>query len=242
GTPTRALLVRYAFDRLLGLEPSDWSGKAIAKRDLARSQGKDAKSKLDETKKPNAPHSHPIAEYAGEYRHPGYGTLVVTSASDGGLSFTYNNITTGLEHWHYDVFKGTKNAADQTFDSFTLQFGTGFDGEIESVRGTFESSVGPIVFQRQGDAELRDKAFLAKLAGEYLIMGTQPCTSTLTDATLTASLPGQPTFELIPARNRTFKLKGLEGFSVRFVLEGDAVTELKFLQPNGVFTGTPVKK
>jgi CubicO group peptidase (beta-lactamase class C family) len=242
GTPTRDLLVRYAVDRLLGLEPSDWSDKAIAKRDLARSQGKEAKSKLDETKKPNAPHTHPLAEYAGEYHHPGYGTLVVNSTSDGALSFTYNNITTGLGHWHYDVFKGTKNAADQTYDSFTLQFGTGFDGEIDSVRGTFEPSVGPISFQRQGDAELKDKAFLAKLAGDYLIMGTQPCTITLTDATLTASIPGQPTFELIPARGRTFKLKGLEGFSVQFVLEGDAVTELKFLQPNGVFTGKPVKK
>lgn len=242
GTPTRDLLVRYAVDRLLGHDPTDWSGKALAKRDLARSQGQAAKSKLGETRKPNAPHSHPIADYIGEYIHAGYGTLTIAAASDTTLSFTYNNITTPLEHWHYDVFKGTKNAADQTYNSFTLQFGTGVDGEIDSVRGTFEPSVAPIVFQRQGDAELKDKAFLAKLAGQYLIMGTQPCTITLTDATLTASLPGQPTLELIPARNRTFKLKGLEGFSVQFVLEGDGVSELKFIQPNGVFTGKPVKK
>lgn len=242
GTPTRDLLARYAIDRMLAFEPIDWSGRAITKRDLARSQGKDAKAKLGETRKPNAPHSHPLTEYAGEYVHPGYGTINVSSTSDGALAFTYNNITTTLEHWHYDVFKGTKNAADQTFDSFALQFGTGFDGEIDSVRGSFEPSVAPITFQRQGDAELRDHAFLAKLAGHYLIMGTQPCTISLTDSSLTASLPGQPTFELLPARNRTFKLKGLDGFSVQFVLEGDAVTELKFLQPNGVFTGKPSKK
>lgn len=242
GTPTRDLLVRHAIDRILKLDPVDWSGQALTKRDAARKQGTEAKSKLNETKKPNAPHSHPISEYAGAYTHPGYGTLTITTTSDGALAFTYNNITTTLEHWHYDIFKGVKNDADRTFESFTLQFGTGLDGEIDSVRGAFEPSVAPIVFQRQGDPELKDKAFLARLAGQYLIMGVQPCTIALQDGTLTAALPGQPLYELVPARNRTFKLKQMEGFSVQFVLEGDAVTELKFIQPNGVFTGKPVKK
>jgi hypothetical protein len=65
-------------------------------------------------------------------------------------------------------------------------------------------------------------------------------TVTLTGSTLTLLLPGQPSIELEPAHGTTFNLKGLSGFSARFALDQGKPTELKVIQPNGVFTLTKV--
>ncbi|MBS0190133.1 MAG: serine hydrolase [Phycisphaerales bacterium] len=246
GSALPGMIVRHGADRMLKLPREDWSQKALEKRKLAEKQGKKAKENLGETRKSGTHPSHPLAEYAGDYEHPGYGVISVTvdnsSSSDPALAFAYNGIRTPLEHWHYDVFSGKKNEKDQTFESFKLLFETGLDGEIDALRAPMEPAEEPFVFKRKGDSELFDKAFLSKLAGDYVVSDTQPCTISLSGDTLTASLPGQPTYQLVPGRHRTFRLKELEGFSIQFVLENDAVQELRFVQPNGVFKAKPAKK
>ncbi len=63
---------------------------------------------------------------------------------------------------------------------------------------------------------------------------------TLNASTLTLILPGQPSYLLEPAHGITFALKGLSGFSARFVLAAGQPVQLKLIQPNGVFTLTKV--
>lgn len=251
GTALPGLIVRHATDRLLGLEQQDWSARALETRAVARSQGKQAKDKLGETRREGTRPSVPLAEFVGEYEHPGYGVLRVNLLPPSGttqaeaLSFTYNAITTPLEHWHFDVFKGTKNAADRTFDSFRVQFLLSPDGDVESVRATMDPSVEMITFRRLGDRSLRDPAVLERFVGDYLLMGTQRVSIARTDSTLTAIVPGQPAYELIPTRDNTFRLKGLDGFRVRFKMPEGAqdakAAEVEFLQPNGVFSGKRVE-
>jgi hypothetical protein len=68
----------------------------------------------------------------------------------------------------------------------------------------------------------------------YSLSG-QDVTISLKGAALTAYVPGQPVYDLVPARNDEFTLKGLTGFSVKFGKSADGAMSATFNQPNGVF-------
>jgi antitoxin (DNA-binding transcriptional repressor) of toxin-antitoxin stability system len=53
--------------------------------------------------------------------------------------------------------------------------------------------------------------------------------------TLTVTVPGQPTYTLVPWREREYRLEGLEGYSLRVELEDGRCTQVTFVQPNGSF-------
>ena len=54
---------------------------------------------------------------------------------------------------------------------------------------------------------------------------------------LTAFVPGQPIYDLVPQRGTQFRLKQVTGYGIRFVLdEKGAVTEALLLQPSAVYT------
>lgn len=55
-----------------------------------------------------------------------------------------------------------------------------------------------------------------------------------TDLSLT--VPGQPAYILEPYLGTEFNLKDQKGFSAKFTIANDKVTEVVFIQPNGVFT------
>lgn len=244
GTGLPEIVARHAFDRMTGATPKDWNAIALTKLAAAREQAKHAKSKLADTRKQGTHPSHPLADYAGQYEHPGYGVIAIAmdkNSGDPGLQFTYNGIVTPLEHWHYDVFSGKKNEEDRTFESFKIIFETGLDGEIVALRAPMESTEEAFVFKRLGDEQLRSAEYLAKVVGEFRIE-SQPVTFALAGSTLTATLPGQPVYELEPTRNNTFRITALPGFTIQFVPdEAGAFNEAKFVQPNGVFVAKRVE-
>ena len=182
--------------------------------------------------------AHALADYAGEYEHPSYGIMKVVHqpGRDGGrLVVTFNGIETPFEHWHYEVFNGLENAADPAFKNSKIMFATDREGQIASVQAPFESNVDAIVFERRPDAQLSDVAYIRKFAGKYQL-GGQVTVVALDGNRLTASLPGQPTYTLLPKRNNTFELKGLNGFRLQFSVDvAGKVTEAVFKQPNGIF-------
>jgi CubicO group peptidase (beta-lactamase class C family) len=231
GTPTRDLLPRHALDRLLGLEARDWSGEALKRRAESKAQEKEAEAKKKLARKTGTSPSHPLAEYAGDYEHPGYGVMKV-ALKDGSLAMTFNGITTPFEHWHHDVFNGLK-AEDPVFEDEKLQFGSGLDGEIEVVQMALEPSVKPIVFTKKADARLTDPAYLQRFAGTYALRSDMDATFSLRGRVLVADIKGQPTYELVPVRGTRFAIKGLTGFFVQFK---DDATAVDFDQPNGIFT------
>jgi hypothetical protein len=99
----------------------------------------------------------------------------------------------------------------------------------------FEAAADPIRFERMPPAKLSDPDFLQTLVGDY-DLGGGACEVRLRGATtLTVTVPGQPTYVLEPYRRTEYNLRGVTGYSVRFDLEGDEVTGLAFVQPNGVF-------
>ncbi|CAM3040024.1 serine hydrolase [Paenibacillus taichungensis] len=102
-------------DRLLELEPVDWSER-LAKLMTGESTDSEAATNTIETpttpettveEKPVDtqvhPHDRPIHAYAGSYTHPGYGEIVIQQSNDG-LQATLNAIEMPMEYTGKDTF------------------------------------------------------------------------------------------------------------------------------------------
>jgi len=123
GTGLPDLLVRHIADLVLGLEPRDWIAQAAAQKAKGQEAAKQAEQKKQTRRIAGTKPSHRLDDYAGDYFNPGYGDLKVVLLK-GQLSFTFNGITTPLEHWHYDTFNALQ-ADDPTFTDEKLNFQTG---------------------------------------------------------------------------------------------------------------------
>lgn len=238
GNPLPEFVVRAIADRVFGLEHRDWSGEALKRRELQK-QAAEEGEEHDEAERiqGTSPH-HALADYAGEYLHPGYGSLDVTLVEEA-LWLTYNGISAPLEHWHFETFRAGKNPDDPAFEGIKFQFETDVDGRVVALTVPFEASVDRIRFDRAPDTALSDPAYLARFVGEYELAGQRAKVS-LSGKALTISLAGQPTITLDPERDDTFSLKGLSGFRVAFTSESGKVTEAVFKQPNGTFVAKRV--
>jgi len=244
GNPVPMILALDVFDRLLGLDRVPWNARhkeddAEIKKAAERGKEKSASDRV-EGKGP----SHPLADYAGEYEHPGYGVLTVTvqegdgkednSQQGAALTARYNNIDLALAHYHYDVF-------ELVYDRFDLRlkavFSTNARGDIDSLSVPLELTTPDIVFKRLPPKGLLDRAALEQLAGGYEIMGATLTVALKGEETLQVSMPGLPDYELVPYKGTQFELKGLSGFSLEFKRDASgAASEVVITQPGGVFT------
>ena len=97
---------------------------------------------------PDAPPSHPLESYVGEYEHPAYGKVAITRTGEG-LQLTYNGVSSQLTHIHYDLFEwAVRRLLVQSHVAFT----TNENGMIESLTFKVEPTVKPQVFTRVPDS------------------------------------------------------------------------------------------
>ena len=231
GTPER--LVRHTLDRFLKLEPIDWNAEALAQREVNRKMAKEAKAKKETVRKAGTKPAHKLDEYAGEYGHPGYGTVKVAVAGDH-LELTYNEIVAPLEHWHYEVWNGKEGAKDPTFENRKFLFQGDMNGNVAAVSAQFEPQVKDIVFTKKPDSKLFDPAYLARFVGEYEL-GTDTVRIELQGNVLALTVPGQPQYHLVPGVGGEFTLKEISIVSLRFVEDAQGkVTGVNVSQPGGV--------
>jgi CubicO group peptidase (beta-lactamase class C family) len=238
-TPTPDLLTRTAMDRLLGLERRSWSDDELKRQATGQQvQGPAELRKVSSHKSGTHP-SHPLADYAGEYEHPGYGTLTVRHA-DGKLTFAFNGPAAPLPHWHYDTFDASKGD-NPYFKVMKIQFNSGFDGEIDALQLAMEERVKPAVFVKRADARLSEPRFLAHLVGSYALSPDDSASVRLQANKLMLELPGDAPYALVPVRGvgTRFALASLPGFFVDFKLgqTGEA-TAFDLDQPNAIFTAS----
>src|SRR5277367_3079434 len=122
-------------DHYLGVPPQDWVGAfaAIGKRqkDEGEKVVRDAAGKRDLKSKP----SLSLDSYAGRYRDPWYGDVVVESKGDGlAIRFTHTPALTGkLEHWQQDTFVARWGDRSLLADAY-VTFSLNPDGTIERAR------------------------------------------------------------------------------------------------------------
>ena len=233
-SPLPRMATYHALDRLLGAEVKDWSSIALGQRSMGEAMQKDGKAKKLAARKEGTTASRPIAEYAGEYSHPGYGVTSVAESA-GQLSFAFNGITVPLNHWHYDVFAGGKNPIDPTFEDLQINFRGNLSGDIDALEVVFEPTVKPVVFERKASAKMVDAGYIERFVGQYEL-GPRTFVCSLRGETLMMMVEGQPAYELVATKEDTFALKGVNGYSVRFLSEGGKIVSAEFIQPDGVYT------
>jgi hypothetical protein len=223
------------YDRLLGLESIDWAGRLREQTAKAKQAGEEAKKSGSSGRKEGTSSSHALADYAGNYEHPGYGRLRVDLEGTTELKVTANGMTAPLKHFHYDIFE-LSEVTGASLAGLKIAFGYNKQGDIDRVAVPLESSVDDIVFKRVGDDAMRKREFLEPLAGQYELNGVTIAVELRGEDTLTVTVPGQPTYTLVPERELRFALKDLNGFAVEFKKdEAGKALEAVFHQPNGTF-------
>ena len=157
----------------------------------------------------------------------------------GNLVAEYNQLCFELGHRHYDTFDGVladlTEGRDPEFARKTFSFFTDNQGRIAEVRIPLENLVEPIVFCRQPDAALTELAYLQRYEGRYsneenyvdfIVRGKS----------LTATLPDQPIYGLVPESVDVFEIPKLPGYTVHFVSdETGEFARVEFHQPEGIF-------
>jgi CubicO group peptidase (beta-lactamase class C family) len=229
-----AVVAYNVWDRLMGLDQIDWTTRVKRQRAMTKASEKAAQQQGYTTQKTGTHPSHYLAEYAGEYEHPGYGIVKIEQAG-AALKLDYHGLGGVLSHFHYDVFEVPKDELNP-FSEEKVQFHTDLAGDIDSLGIPFEATLKDITFVRLGDRKMMQKTFLQPLSGEYQFGPLVAVVALKGDAALTLTMPGQPVYNLVPVRGTKFNIKELNGYSVEFKTD-----ELVFYQPSGTFSATKKK-
>jgi CubicO group peptidase (beta-lactamase class C family) len=228
GTSVNATIAYRVADLLLGLEPVDWNDR-LHKEHLEVKAGieKSKEKSTAERKEGHAP-AHPLEDYAGVYRHPGYGEVEL-SLVDGKLKADYHNMEFQVEPYNYEFFEFHYELIDMHIKG---AFTTDEKGNVSKLALPLEPNVKEIVFERAVESRLRERSFLERLAGTYEIMNMPLVIALKGEDTLSGTLPGQPSFELEPYRGTTFFWKGVTGVSLTFhVGEDGPADSIELVQP-----------
>jgi hypothetical protein len=104
GNMAPEILANYVFDRVCGKEPIPWLDRLRERRRKFVAQLDVDRPARKVTQRPNTRPSHDLADYTGDYEHPGYGRITITHA-DGKLNWAYRGMSEPLAHRHYDTFE-----------------------------------------------------------------------------------------------------------------------------------------
>jgi len=100
----------------------------------------------------------------------------------------------------------------------------------------FEPAIKEIEFVKKADARLFDAQYLKRFAGTYMLPGA-PLTISLKGNALSALIPGQPQYDLVPSLSGDFTLKQAQVVSLHFVADDKGnVTAAEVRQPGAVIT------
>jgi CubicO group peptidase (beta-lactamase class C family) len=214
GTPLRDLVSYEVYDRLLGLPSIDWVRRFREIERKGRDQELTADKKGYTGRKMGTHPTHDLAEYTGEYRHPGYGTMAIRLDSDK-LYMKLNDVERPLEHFHYDTFQVPENPLD-SFEKLRITFPTSDQGEIATLQANLESNVKEIVFTRAAEKRMFEKSFLRQFTGEY-DAPERPWTVSLSgESGLQLIFPGAPPRKLIPRHGTRFDVQDWTGVTLEF--------------------------
>jgi len=212
-TPLPTALCRHLIDRLLGEGPQDWGAGLLEATEKMRAAMREQAEKGRKVVAGTRP-AHPLADYAGRYEHPAYGTLEVR-AEDGRLDIGLGSLHFDVKHRHYDIYD--LKWADLDL-SFTASFVTDESGSVSEVRCSFEPSVETVRFKRGADDRLSDETFLAGLAGRYTF-GPATVEIRVEAGPRLVGYQGGARLELVPAGGLKYTVPTAPGLTVEFVLD-----------------------
>jgi CubicO group peptidase (beta-lactamase class C family) len=234
-SPVTQMLCHVVFDRLCGMEPIPWLERFRERRRQSLMAEEETRPARNAARRPDTRPSHTLADYAGEYEHPGYGRIAI-AAKDDALHWRFRGICGQLLHRHYDVFEVPERPDALSPDWLAISFDYDREGSIDRLSAQFEPQVNEIVFRRLPDGEALDPAFRAACIGTYRIGAQTHVVALDAERQLTLTPSDQTTCRLIPYQGRIFTVGPLQGFRVEFQRGETAVIEtIVFHQPNGTF-------
>lgn len=231
GTAATSIIRNNLIDRMLGMNEVDWNKRLLDEVKKTKEAATKVKKEEDAGQVKGTRPSHELTAYTGTFSHPAYGDVAIAPDGDS-LDVTFHNMKMKLRHYHYDVFEIRD---DETFEGAKISFGANLKGEVDKLWIQMDANVKDIEFARKVEIRVLAKSELEKYVGQYDFGGVEAKIYIKGDSTLMMLVPGQPDYELQAIRENEFQLKGLTGFIVKFTVEGNKVTELASIQPNGTF-------
>ena len=133
------IAANYVFDRVCGKEPLPWLDRLRELRRKFVAQLEIDRQARKATRRLNTRPSHDLADYAGDYDHPGYGRITISHA-EGQLNWAYRGMSERLAHRHYDTFE-LPEAPDRLLpDRLAVSFSTDREGNIASSGGSVRAA------------------------------------------------------------------------------------------------------
>jgi CubicO group peptidase (beta-lactamase class C family) len=217
-------------DELLGAEPLDVFSVLKPVFDSALAGSHEAKAARRVVS--GAPPARPLSAYAGEYEHPGYGTLAITLDGDT-LKPSFGTMNLGLAHRHYETFDLTWHELTDQPVVFPLTFLSDPDGDISALTVQFEPLVEPLRFGKLKDVQ--GPEVLRRLCGTYAMGPIEVVVALRGEHTLTVTVPGSPPLDLEPADGLRFGVKDQPAITAEFELDGNGAVTRLIAQPLGIF-------
>jgi hypothetical protein len=214
-SPLRDVIRHAVLDRMLGLSPVAWSDRLFDQYQKTRAAERAAREQGVAPGKPGTTPAFALAEYAGEYEHPGYGVIRILAGGEG-LAMQFNGLATPLQHRHYEVFQAPRKTGVYLSEQ-RLQFVSNFEGDLEGLRIQLEPNVKPLEFKRLPDPRFKDLAYLRQLVGSYRIGTTELNISLRADNALMLAGRTGAASVLVGLRGHRFEVKGGNGRQIEFL-------------------------
>ncbi len=217
-------------DELLGAEPLDVYGFLKPRFDAVMAGANQAKTARRVV--PGAPPARPLSAYAGQYEHPGYGTLTIVVEAEV-LRPSLGTMDLSLVHRHYETFDLTWREVGDQPAVFPVTFLAGPDGDVNALTVQFEPLVEPLHFARRPDT-LGPEA-LRQLCGTYAMGPIEIVVAWRGERTLTVTPPGGQPLDLEPTGGLRFGVKDQPAVTAEFELDDDGKVSRLVVQPLGIF-------
>jgi len=212
------------YERLLGLDQTPWSERALEIRRKSKKAGKEARAKVGGDRVPDSKPSHALADYVGEYEHPAYGILKI-GIKDNELQFDFHKIELPLSHFHYDRFDTPDH---ELWGKWSVNFSTNPQGDVDKAVMSLDEA--EVAFTRK--PQTLDPEILQQLVGTY---------ETPTGRKLQVVLKEDGWLflgeeKLIPYKGLKFRSERFSDLVFEFVIENGHVKALKKRNPRGEYT------
>lgn len=125
-------LTNALIDRYCELKPRDWFAYYRERTEADTDARKAMLAARDKARDPGAKPSAPLANYAGEYTHPAYGTATVALAT-GTLTASYSRFKYPLEHFERDTFRVTADFFEDELVTFVVKEGKGVGVKLSGI-------------------------------------------------------------------------------------------------------------
>jgi CubicO group peptidase (beta-lactamase class C family) len=223
-------------DELLGAEPLDMSGFLRPRFDAVMAGSREAKAARRVIS--GAPPARPLSAYAGEYEHPGYGTLAITLDGDA-LRPSLGTMDLSLAHRHYETFDLEWRETGDQPAVFPLTFLSAPDGDVSALTVQFEPLVESLRFDKRPDTP--GPEILRLLRGTYAMGPFEVEVALRGERTLTVTqrgAHGSPPLDLEPLGGLRFGVQDQPAVTAEFELDDNGAVTRLIAQPLGIFLPT----